>query len=293
MPNGFFDEVKEMYAGAWYTFRERFVSLIAINLVPVIFLFISFASIFAVLKLANPSVLFPLSVEHYGNQLPAFLFISGIMLLIFFISLFVASWSALALIQAAGENVPVSIQEAYHRTRHIIASYWWLLILLTIIVGGSFVFLFLPSLIFYVFFLLSPWVLVFENKKGMEALLQSRRYMMGRWWNTLGHLGAVFIIPLFISFIASLFNAAHVTILAQVCQIFVEFFYPAFAVCYLSTLYHYYVTTYAAHPAAEHSVSASKMTAREGYLAIGIAGTLIATTLFLFLASKVIPLLSL
>jgi hypothetical protein len=50
---------------------------------------------------------------------------------------------------------------------------------------------FIPMLIFMVWMVFSMYVVLFDKKVGMQAIVRSREYIRGRFWSVVGHLGIV------------------------------------------------------------------------------------------------------
>lgn len=98
------------------------------------------------------------------------------------VSLFVHLWSWVALlftIKDREENI--GIKESYRRGWNKIVPYLWVSVLSGFITMVGFVFLFIPGLIFLIWFSLASYVLVCENKRGWTALMASREYIRGNW----------------------------------------------------------------------------------------------------------------
>lgn len=108
-----------------------------------------------------------------------------VFLLAVLLVLFVAigsAWGQIALIYAIKDTEErIGIMESYRRGWGKILSYWWMSFLTSIIIfGGLFLFV-IPGIIFSVWFSLGIFVLIAEDRKGMDALLKSREYVRGRW----------------------------------------------------------------------------------------------------------------
>jgi len=92
------------------------------------------------------------------------------------------------------------LKEAYKKGLKIFLSYLWLYFLLTIIVVGGFLLFIIPGIIFSIWFSLAVIVLVFEEKRGLPALLRSKQLIVSKWWAVFWRflvfgliLGAVFL----------------------------------------------------------------------------------------------------
>jgi hypothetical protein len=67
----------------------------------------------------------------------------------------------------------------------------WCFILLELIVVGGLIMLIIPGIMMTVWFFAGFFTLVIEDKRGLNALLQSREYVRGYWWAIFGRLLAM------------------------------------------------------------------------------------------------------
>ena len=105
------------------------------------------------------------------------------------VSVVVVTWSNLALIISFIAPEHISVANAYKKGGKKILSYVWISFLVGIIVLGGLPFLIVPAVVFATWFAFAIYILVAEeNVKGMNALLKSREYVRGYWWNVFGRL---------------------------------------------------------------------------------------------------------
>lgn len=109
---------------------------------------------------------------------------SGLAGLLAFIGTVISFFAYLALVFALQENIQFG--EAYRRAWKKIWSYGWLTLLSGFAVLGGFVMLVIPGVIFSIWFAFATYVFVIEGEKGMSALLRSREYVRGYWWQVFG-----------------------------------------------------------------------------------------------------------
>ncbi len=107
----------------------------------------------------------------------------GLMSVLTLVSFVSQLWSQVALLYAIKDREEnIGIKESYHRGWGKITSYFWISFLSGfIIAGGAFLF-FVPGLILFIWFSLASFVLISENKKGWSALMASKGYVRGNWW---------------------------------------------------------------------------------------------------------------
>ncbi len=168
----------------------------------------------ALLMIVLLLTIFSFVAVEYGNFIPtpniSNFEKSIIGIIIFLINFIFPLWSFCAIIYLIRDNFKkIDLTEAYRQTFKLIPSLLWLSFLGVFIILGSFVFLIIPGIIFGIWFVLGPYVLVNENLKGMNALLKSREYIRGYWWKVLWRLLALgvffLIVSLVLGFIVNLF----------------------------------------------------------------------------------------
>lgn len=115
-------------------------------------------------------------------------------------------------------------------------------ILYGIIVMAGIVLLVVPGIIFLIWFFFSNYVLIYQNKGGMSALLKSRKLVIGNWWGVFGRLLAMIIIVSIIFAIISLplsfltFNG-NINLFTSIIELLINLFVLPFFTCYSGLLY--------------------------------------------------------
>jgi hypothetical protein len=84
------------------------------------------------------------------------------------------------------EGNPVSIKESYKTGLKKFLPYLWIFILAGLTTFGGFLLLIIPGIIFAVWFLFAPYVLIIKDTRGISALAISRQLVRGNWWYVLG-----------------------------------------------------------------------------------------------------------
>ena len=113
--------------------------------------------------------------------------------------------------------------------------YLWLSALSGLVVAGGFVMAVVPGIIFAIWFSFSIYAFLIDGKRGLEALLKSKEYVVGYFWPVFGRLLMLLVVALpflmFMSFVAkSDFEVNAVTL-------FFQAFFTPFALCYSFILY--------------------------------------------------------
>lgn len=82
----------------------------------------------------------------------------------------------------------LSIIESYKRVKSIVFSLIFVFILTTIFIYGGTLFLIIPGIIFLVWFSFAPFVIIFEEKRGLSALWRSKEITKGKFWQIWGRI---------------------------------------------------------------------------------------------------------
>ncbi|MGC9004785.1 MAG: hypothetical protein ACP5KZ_08810 [bacterium] len=155
---------------SWRNFRSHFIPLFAIYSLPVLST-ILFLTLF--LLLSHTSFRF----SFFFSLLKALIYIA---LFLLFAS------SIVAIIYRLGEKS--SVGEAYRKGKKILLPTVWLFFLLFALISGGFLLLFVPGIVFLTWFILSPFALVLEERKGVQALGRSKYLVKGSFLRILPHL---------------------------------------------------------------------------------------------------------
>jgi len=80
------------------------------------------------------------------------------------------------------DKTKIRLTELQNKVWLIIPSVILVAVLQLAVTLGGVILLIIPGLIFWVWFALSQYVVMFENKKGLAAMSQSRELVRGRFW---------------------------------------------------------------------------------------------------------------
>jgi len=188
----------ELLSQAMDIYKTRFKTLIGISILPVAVILVAsalMASVFYVLRSLNMDMLYSIA---------SFLFTFIFSVLAIAISL----WGQIAMIYAVKDrNENIGIKESYARARSKVNSYLWVSIYTALIVFGGFLFFMIPGIIFSIWFGMATYVLIAEDIGGMNALLKSREYVRGHWWEIFSRMLS-FVFLLIIVMVIILMSAA-------------------------------------------------------------------------------------
>jgi hypothetical protein len=200
--------------------------------------------------------------------------------IIFLINLIFTLWSFCAIIYLIDNYKKFDLTEAYRQTFKLIPSLLWLSFLGGFIILGSFVFLIIPGIVFGIWFIFAPYILVNENLKGMNALLKSKEYVRNYWWKIFWRVTVILILSFIINIPFSFLSFKKLILISEdvdqfINQLIWSFFYP------LETIYIFIIYKNLQSIKGEFSFEPPK-TQKLKYILVGVVGILIIAFIFLY-----------
>lgn len=179
----------DLFKDTWGIYVRRVGVLMGLYLLAILFLLVP-VGIFALLGAAVSTVLPDLWIP---------LLVAGILtgLLLGTVTLF---WGLAAMVYAVADE-SLDIRTALQRGWSRIWAFAWVFTLTGFIVTGGFLLLIIPGIIFSVWFFLSQFVLAAEDERGMRALLKSKAYMQGRFFEVFIRLIVVWMVSVVIGMV--------------------------------------------------------------------------------------------
>ncbi len=186
-----------LVAETWEEYRDRALPILAVQLLSsVLVLLAIFLAGLILVRLTGG--LAPLMAETGRGRLslPVLLSVLGGL---FAVSSFFILWgqsAVLAIVVDRQTRIARALAEGMRR----MWSLGWILFLAGGIVMAGFL-LVVPGLLFSTWFVFATFILYAEDRRGLDALLASRAYVRGHFWNTLGKLLLLWLIALLIGMI--------------------------------------------------------------------------------------------
>ncbi|HOX30378.1 MAG TPA: hypothetical protein P5080_04525 [Candidatus Paceibacterota bacterium] len=171
----------QILGSSWQIYRLKIKALIGITLIPV--LASLFFVIIALLCVALFSALGVVTGGAYTSIIVVIAIVLGLIAVIAL--LYLAFWGQIALLYNIGSGEAIGAVESYKKTKGKIWDFAWIACLVGLIELCGYLLLLVPGIIFSIWFSFATIVFLFENEKGMNALLKSREYVRGKWWNVL------------------------------------------------------------------------------------------------------------
>ena len=181
--------ITEVFSETWELYRQRAVPILLVILLTSV-LVIAVISIFGVLMALGLG-----GMELLNGQLEPGRFgpLTAILALVGFLVMFMLIfWSQAATI-AMTVDTTLGIMDALKAGwKYLIPLGWVGTLYMGIVMTGMALFL-IPGIIFGLSMSLCFYALIDDERRGMDALLVSQRYVHGHWWNTFGKFFLVWL----------------------------------------------------------------------------------------------------
>ena len=261
------DPIDSLFAHSWRLYKERLVVALQILFIP--------AGIFAAATISAAG----------SHPIPFLAVILGLASFTAYILGFIA------LIVCMGQKT--DFDRSYRAAAGMFWPVLWIMILGGLVTFGAFVMLVVPGIIVSVWIGFSIYICVFESRRGLHALTQSREYMRGIWWAFVGRsflLSLVVGLPMLIirgiftvAFTFILGSAASGAVVGGVVYTVLMVFTMPFEIAYSYTIYENVTRL------KPEVVSGGAAPARKFFIAsaiVGIVAPIAIAGLLIFLAAK-------
>jgi len=125
------------------------------------------------------------------------IFMGAILVLILIIFAILANISYIYI--ALSKKNEVQFKEVFSKARGIFWKYVGFAIVITLFLFGLFLLFIVPGIIFMIFWILAPYILIHENKRIMDSLKTSKELVEGRWWRLFGYFLFLMVIIIVVS----------------------------------------------------------------------------------------------
>jgi len=156
--------INKLFKDSWEIYKKQFKSLVLIT-------------ILTFLPIAIFQTLAGLYQDNFKSE--NFSAIEFGLIALTVLAIFITWIGKGALIKNINDNK--GIVESLNYGWHNLASIVWVDILTSIIIIIGFILFIIPGILFSIWYAFALMVLILENKKGMQALKQSRELTRGKW----------------------------------------------------------------------------------------------------------------
>lgn len=174
--------IDELFRNSWEIYKKRIGTLISLYMLSFLFFIILLGLFLGV------GYLLSLILPDSKTALIAFGGVTGMLA-----GFTVMFWGLAAVIFAVvDENL--GIKDALGRGWQRVWAFIWFFSIAGYIITGGFLLFFIPGVIFLVWFAFAQFVLASEDERGMNALLKSKEYVSGRWFEVFVRLFVVWLV---------------------------------------------------------------------------------------------------
>ncbi len=180
--------IGELFSNSWQIYKSRIGTLITLYL---------FSAISCVVLLGIfIGTGFLLSYVLSESKIPIILSIV-IGIPIGFTALF---WGMAAFTFAVAHG-SLGIKDALEKGWQRVSAFIWLFTILGFIITGGFLLFLIPGLIFLVWFTFAQFILAVDDERGMNALLKSKEYVKGYWFDVFLRLLVIWLVSMCIGMV--------------------------------------------------------------------------------------------
>lgn len=187
---------------AWDQYKNRAMPILAVMLISAVVIG------GLVLSLMLCATLGGAILAHFTDELIVIYLVIALVCVLLLAATLLVLWSQTAML-ALIVHEELGIIEAFRTGWTYLWPMAWVMTLLAALLLAGFLLGILPGFLFLVWFTFCMYVLLEEDRRGMDALLASREYVRGHWWNTFGKIFALWLISAvagFIPFLGQVFS---------------------------------------------------------------------------------------
>ena len=177
--------VQELLAETWNKFKQAWLKLLAISLIPT-------AIFLAIGLVVGAGAFFTVVPSALGGSLSsgAVWGIVAVGIIALIAVIVIQTWASLAGIYLANNIENTTVKQAFTAVRSKIFKAWGVMLLSTLIIWGGMLAIVIPGIILGVWLTFAVFVVVNEDIRGLKAIIKSREYVRGYWWKVLWRMMA-------------------------------------------------------------------------------------------------------
>lgn len=143
----------------------------------------------------------------YGQGLGLSMLANFSIVILLSIAMIVISILMAVAVMLAVIDPTLTIWQAYERAKSFFLQYLLLSVLISLVTFIGFFLLIVPGIIFLVWFAFAYYILLIEEKSGIDAMKRSKELVTGKWWAVFWRLVALLAVVMVVSIIfASIVN---------------------------------------------------------------------------------------
>lgn len=182
-------DIGGLFRNSWEIYKKRFAVLIAL------YFFSLFALLAVIALFGGAGFLLSLIFSSIKGPLIAIMVFAGITA-----GTVVICWGLAAVVFAVADE-GLGFKDALVNGWQRVSAFIWFFSISGFIITGGFLLFIIPGIIFLVWFAFGQFILADKNERGMNALLKSKAYVKGHWFEVFLSLFVVWIVSAFIGII--------------------------------------------------------------------------------------------
>ena len=179
-------DIGDLFKESWAIFQRRFTTLIGLYLLTMVAFIVPIAAVAGLAILAGMANSKVMLVLAGAAGLIAALYLG---------------FRCFGAFLHAVVDEQLGFAEALEKGNSIILPLLWVGLLTGFIIGGGFMLFVIPGIIFMVWFFFAQFILVKEDVRGMSAILKSREYVRGEWFNVALRLLLIWVATILVGII--------------------------------------------------------------------------------------------
>jgi len=183
-----------LLSSTWEQYKERAIPILAVVL-------ISTAVIGGMVMIVTLCAVFGgLLLVHVEDTKTVTSILVATLFVVFLIIIILALWFQTAML-AIVIRKDLGIIEAFQTGWNYLRPMTWVLTIFSGILLTGFILGILPAVLCLVWFSFCFYILIEEDRRGLDSLLASMEYVKGYWWNTFGKLFVIWFISIIIGIV--------------------------------------------------------------------------------------------
>jgi hypothetical protein len=179
----------KLFEESWELYKVRFLTLISLYLLSVLLMLAPLGAFVGIAYFF--SLFFPVSKDALIAGGVFVGIISGFMAML---------WGVAAFTYAVVDET-TGIKDALYKGWQKVSSFMWLFSLVGFVVTGGFLLFIIPGIVFLVWFTFAQFILASEGDRGMDALLKSKEYVKGNWFDVFLRLFVIWLMSILIGIV--------------------------------------------------------------------------------------------
>lgn len=179
--------IGELFTQTWAEYKQRALPILAVILISSV-LIGGLAMVMVLFGMFGGAIL-----THVMDKMTGIYIIIALMSFLMLITLILMIWCQAAILAIVVDE-ETGIIEAFQQGWEYLWPLTWVITILSGILMTGFALGFLPGFLFLVWFSFCAFIMLEEDRRGMETLLISREYVRGYGWNICGKMIVIWII---------------------------------------------------------------------------------------------------